>query len=508
MKKTVLFCEVAMLVFVILTGCGKKENASAQGAGTESPSSSYPKINNGQPITLRIAMQPNYLPTLNKVPTPESPEVVLAADQIADEFRKIHPNVTIEYDRSMPPMNALEAAEWFTTQIAGGTCPAVAFTWNWYTPRGWYADLTDVMETPNEYVPGNKRWRDQFPEYIWNKNNNTDLNKRVQAVPIWVAPGPLTAYFYNVDLFKKFNLEPPKTWEDLRHITKTLKDNGYTSLLPFPGNQVISTDLWPIYFSIGPCYSANLMDTLDYDKDGIIAPAEELRGVKANVHNPVIHEYAREVLYLVKEMLAGMYPKGFEHINLDDEWNSGNTGMKQGGSWTFQAEASNTKRSFEFGLTPAPIVTSETSKYVAKIEFTEAGPYQPDNEGLNVMKPAVEKNQAMFDAAVAYLKFLTNPEIMSQMILEKAAHIGSVYGCAIPPLLEGWLNRPFPMMPNVGTWPRGWTTEGNEALGRELELWIKDITPDDAFFARWNQLQQEDADRAIRDQNVDTSGWK
>jgi hypothetical protein len=182
--------------------------------------------------------------------------------------------------------------------------------------------------------------------------------------------------------------------------------------------------------------------------------------------------------------------------------------MKQDGSWAFQAEASNTKRSFEFGLTPAPIVTPETSKYVAEIEFTEAGPYQPESEGLNVMKPAVEKNEAMFDAAVAYLKFLTNPEIMSQMILEKAAHIGSVYDCAIPPFLEGWLNRPFPMMPNVGNWPRGWTTEGNEALGRELELWIKGNTSDDVFFARWNQLQQEDADRAIIAQNVDTSGWK
>lgn len=485
----------------------EEASGEASSSGEESAVAAEPgEINNGEPITLLVDMH-SYTPTLNTEPTPEKPEVILSTQKLADAFTELHPNVTIEWVRTKPQENAISAAEWFTTQIAAGTGPAVAFTWNnAYLDRGWYYQLDEFLDTPNEYMSEPIRWKEQFPDYIWTRNMS-DVNNNVVTIPLTLSPGPATAYYYNMDLFDELGLEVPGNWEELLEACKTIQDAGYMALAPWDGNPTINTDLWPIYFSIGPAYAAPLMDELDYDKSGVVELSESLRGVKAGYFNPVEHEYAREVLIRVREIFTLMYPVGFETTDFEPIWNEGNLAMKQNGTWGINTEKSNTKRTFEFGMFPAPIVTKETSEYVAEIPYTEAGPYQPDGTGYNILKPTIDVHgEGMLEAAVAYLKFMTVPENLSELVLENGSLLGAVRGCAVPATLEEWISLPFPINPNM-SWPIAFTSDANESMSKELEMWVKGQTEDDVFFAKWNELQQKSADDSIVANGVDTTGW-
>ena len=151
-------------------------------------------------------------------------------------------------------------------------------------------------------------------------------------------------------------------------------------------------------------------------------------------------------------------------------------------------------------------VTTATSKFVKNIPYTVSGPYQPDPNCWNVIKPVVEKNKGMEEAAIAFLKFVTVPENLSELILENGFILGTVRNVAIPPALESWMARPFPMLPS-GQAPRGFTTEMNQAMAREMEMWVKGQTNDATFFTNWNRFQQQGADENIRTNRIDTTGW-
>ena len=74
--------------------------------------------------------------------------------QAIERFRELYPNVTIEWARSKPVGGLeIDTSQWFITQIAGGSCPAIAFSWGTaYEERGYYLDLTDYLNYSNPYV--------------------------------------------------------------------------------------------------------------------------------------------------------------------------------------------------------------------------------------------------------------------------------------------------------------------------------------------------------------------
>jgi ABC-type glycerol-3-phosphate transport system substrate-binding protein len=253
-----------------------------------------------------------------------------------------------------------------------------------------------------------------------------------------------------------------------------------------------------------------LLDKIDYNHDGANDLQEIVRGVKANMYNPVQQEYARELLYLIKEMYNEMFATGFESVDINELWYSGNLGMRQWFSGNIVTEASNPRYGFKLGMFPFVTVTSATSRFVKDLEYTTAGPYQPDGHGFNLIKPAVEKNKAVEEAAIAWMKFFTAPENLSEVILEDPVRLGAVKGTVVPPLLEDWLSQPMPIFPNnpyFYSWPTAFTSEGHLAMGKELEMWIKGQATDAAFFRRWNELQQKSADDLIASMGINTTGW-
>jgi ABC-type glycerol-3-phosphate transport system substrate-binding protein len=252
-----------------------------------------------------------------------------------------------------------------------------------------------------------------------------------------------------------------------------------------------------------------MMDKIDYNHNGIFESLESLRAVKEGFFDPVTQDNIKEMLRLMKEVYNEIYIPGWETADGQTIWNSGNVGIKTDLLGAVTSERSNTNRKFDYGIFPTPTVTSRTSTYVKDIPNTNAGPYQPSGGAgstWNVIKPMVENNKGMQEAAIAFLKFVTVPENLNELILENGFILGAVKGVAIPPALQEYMNQPFPTFTVQA--PRGFTTEMNQAMSKELEMWVKGQTNDAAFFANWNRYQQQGADDFIKLNRVDTSGWK
>lgn len=508
MKSRLCMISVMLITCVSLTFAGGRSQGSGSAGKT---AEGYKPINDGKPITLLVDFHERFTPTLNTVQTAENPKVILVPQRIADNFMKIHPNVKIEWVRTKPLSNPEQASEWFVTQIAAGTAPAIAYTWNIYWPeRDWYYDLTGILNTPNEYVPGNTRWKDLFADYIWTKANMTDARGRIVNIPSNLQPGPNIGMYYNKEIFAKLNLKVPHSWAELREACLALKAAGYAPMAPWSGSPTISTDTWVFYDSIGPAYAGYLFDRTDYNKDGRVVLEEQIRAAKNNVYNPVQQEYAREMLQILKDMFNNMFVSGWESVDIPALWNSGKVGIRWNGTWELASEASNTQRGFEYDIFPFPTITTATSKYVKNVEYTKSGPYQPDGHGFNLLKPIVENNKGLLEAAVAFMKYFTVPENLNAAILEDGTQLPPLKDAVIPPLLEEWFKNPFPIFPNVPymtSWPTGFTTESHLLLSKELESWVKGQTGDAEFFRRWNEVQQKGADDLIAALGINTSGW-
>jgi raffinose/stachyose/melibiose transport system substrate-binding protein len=451
-----------------------------------------------------------WMPTLNTEPTAENPTVFRSPQDIADKFNELYPNITIKWARNKPVGGLqTELAEWFTTQINAGTVPAIAFSWGTqYQDRDWYLPLDEYLDTPNEFVEGNTKWRDLFPEYLWTNGTVANANKQVVAIPIALYPGPATGYFYNKTAFSEAGLTSvPTTWEELIEASKKLKEAGYTGVSPTSILPNIQFAAWVEQFSLGPYLSAGIMDETDFDGNEKVDTLEQVRGVKAGVYNPVDKPYAQELFKQIKRYYTEVLETGWESTDYTTAWNEGKVGFREDGMWILQSENSNKSRSFDYGVFPAPPISSDTTPYAGEVSYTEKGPYQPDPDlQLNIMKDAVEGKPEVLDAAIKFLKFLTTPENNSAMILEQGSDIGAIKGAEVPPILGDWLNQSFAIVPKTN-WPGAFTEEQSLALDKNLELWVKGSMGDDEFFKKINEIQQQGADDYIERMNIDTSGW-
>lgn len=511
--KKILSITIVLSLVASLAACGKsnstttdnnKGNAEVKESATQASEEEFT-----EEIELLVDLH-GWMPTLNTEPTAENPTVFRSPQDIADKFHELYPNITIKWARNKP-VGGLQAelAEWFTTQINAGTVPAIAFSWGTqYQDRDWYVPLDEYLDTPNEFVEGNTKWRDLFPEYLWSNKTIANAKKEVVAIPLALYPGPATGYFYNKTAFQAAGLSStPTTWEELIQASVKMKEAGYIGVSPTSILPNIQFGAWVQQFSIGPYMAAGIMAETDFDGNKTVDTNEQLRGVKAGIYNPVDKLYAQELFKQIKRYYTEVLELGWESTDYTTAWNEGKVGFREDGMWILQSENSNKSRSFDYGVFPAPPISTDTTEYAGKVEYTEKGPYQPDPDlQLNIMKNAVEGKPEVLDAAVKFLKFLTTPENNSAMILEQGADIGAVKGAEVPPILSEWLSQSFAIVPKAG-WPNGFTEEQGIALDKNLELWVKGSMKDEEFFRKVNEIQQQGADDYIKSMNIDTSGW-
>jgi multiple sugar transport system substrate-binding protein len=146
--------------------------------------------------------------------------------KFAADFHKLHPKITIKFQN----VNADNASQKLTTQVAGGNPPDVAFVdasaTSDFASRGALVNLDNYIARSKVVKPSN--YVDAFRQFVTYKNS------------MWGLPidGESTGLFYRKDLFAKAGIShPPTTWQEFQADAKKLtipskKQYGYEVFAP------------------------------------------------------------------------------------------------------------------------------------------------------------------------------------------------------------------------------------------------------------------------------------
>lgn len=459
-------------------------------------------------ITLKVSLGA-ITPTREQFTSTKASYVFTSTYIIAEEYMKKNPNVTIEWDYNVVYSNVEEWIRYMTPLIASGGAPDIVYGWNNANIyKNWYMDLTPYFYYPNKYIEGNKKWKETMPEYLF--GDVCDVNGKIMGVPVTVFPGPSIAYFYNKRIFKELSLQEPKTWEELKALVKKAQEAGYVGFGTDRNANIRQiANNWDVQFVLGPPYGEGMRRELDYDGNGRFSSEEIIRAIYEKkfsaVDNPVGQEFWKNMRIKYEEIL----PPGYQGIDFKKLWNEGKLAIYEDGLWALPHELSNKQRPFDFGMIPPVVIAGDSSNYVAKIPYSEAGPYRPPlMEAYHVIDPRLQgKDAAVGEAAVDFLQFLTTPENLNSVILERrGACIGAVMGTDVPPELDEWFANRFPEY-STFRWYAPLTTEACTQADRLLQRWFKNEIADQSFYEEMDEIYVKSAKERIKANNIDISNW-
>lgn len=215
MKKTIikaLAAGIAIAMSLSIAACGSSTPAetSTSTAAESSTAPSTTAAESSAPAAEPVKLTMWHIQTTEPAPT-------IIKDSI-DRFTKDNPNYTVEI--SVMQNDAFKTK--LAVAMGSDQMPDIFPHWsggpmNAYVDSNKIADLTTFM--------GENGYKDRFmPAAI----NQATYKDKIWAVP--VENTSVAMFFYNKDLFAKYNLQVPKTITELETVADTLKKNG---IIPF-----------------------------------------------------------------------------------------------------------------------------------------------------------------------------------------------------------------------------------------------------------------------------------
>lgn len=204
-----LSAALALAMTVSIAACGsgnQSASSSSSAAAGSSSAAASSSAATGDPVKL----------TLWHIQTTEPMTSNIKADM--DRFSKENPKYTVD-------VQAMQNDAYKTKlkiALSSNTAPDIFFSWtggqmNEYVDANKIVDLTPYMTKDN--------YKDRFMDAAINQATYKD---KIWGVP--VENTSVAMFFYNKDLFAKYNLQVPKTTKELETVCDTLKKNG---IIPF-----------------------------------------------------------------------------------------------------------------------------------------------------------------------------------------------------------------------------------------------------------------------------------
>ncbi|PDO09561.1 MAG: ABC transporter substrate-binding protein [Candidatus Reconcilbacillus cellulovorans] len=206
-RKTLATLSAALLLAASLAGCGggSKSSNSDTGSAGQSPAASSTSSGgtSGEKATIKL---------MHLWPEGSSAQHYKLVNQIIDEYEKAHPNVDVQVEvlENEQYKNKLKVLS------ASNALPDVGMTWaagflEPYAKGKLFTPLDDVLADglKDKFVPGT------VEAY--------QFDGKTYALPIELNICPI---YYNKEIFAKYNLNPPQTYDDFLNIVKTLVQNG------------------------------------------------------------------------------------------------------------------------------------------------------------------------------------------------------------------------------------------------------------------------------------------
>ncbi|WP_094093537.1 extracellular solute-binding protein [Paenibacillus physcomitrellae] len=239
-------------LLLVLSGCENASNRDDVG--------NISADGGGQPITLKM---------MHIWPESSSAQQYKLVSQIIDQYEQDNPNVTIEQEvfENEQYKNKLKVLS------ASNELPDVGITWaagfmDPYVKGDLFADLDDVLDRPglkDKFFPGT------VEAY--------SVDGKTYALPIELN---ITPVYYNKEIFAKYNLRVPTTYEEFKQVVKTLASHGVEPIAL--GNKDRWTgSLWYMYLADRIAGSDTLSKAINatgtFEDPGLIKAAQEIQNL-------------------------------------------------------------------------------------------------------------------------------------------------------------------------------------------------------------------------------------
>ncbi|WP_152400891.1 extracellular solute-binding protein [Paenibacillus cellulositrophicus] len=292
MKKKWLSASMLLLALtLVLSACGGSKNSSddgktAAGGGSSSGGS-------GDKVTIKM---------MHLWPDGSNSAQNKLAKQIISEYEQANPNVKIETEvlENEQYKNKLKVLS------ASNSLPDVGFTWaagflEPYVKGNMFAPLDDLLQG------------DLKDKFVAGTTEAYAVDGKTYALPVELNIVPV---YYNKEIFAKYNLQPPKTYEEFKIIIKTLNDNKVTPIA------LGSKDAWTGSFWY--MYLADRLGGPDVQDQAVAS---------STFSDPSLIQAAKEAQDLVK---SNAFVKGFNGLSNDEaksEFMNEKAAMYAMGTW-------------------------------------------------------------------------------------------------------------------------------------------------------------------------------
>lgn len=298
MKKTWLIALVLVIVLSII-GCGSKDSNDTQGGtGTKAPEK------------VKLSLWHNYTGDDLRAKTMR---------ETIDTFKKDHPN--IELDVQAIPPDGYRAR--LKTVAAANEMPDLFVMWPGVMTKEFVGG--DLLQPINSLLDSKPDWKNGF---MPNSFTDFTIDGKIYSAPM--ALSPTSMLFYNKTLFDKYNVQPPKTWDDLMKLVDTFKKEKITPIAL--GNKAA----WVAQSSILSSLADRVTGTDWFLK--------AVAGEGAKFTDP---EFVQALTYLQQLSKAGAFQDGFNSIDntqMEQMFAQGKAAMMIDGGWALTNLAANASK--------------------------------------------------------------------------------------------------------------------------------------------------------------------
>lgn len=191
MRKMAKTLGMAMLIFVLLlTGCSNSSSGEAEGK--------------------------TVLKFLHKWPQPEYAPYF---EEVVKEFEAQNPDIKIDMEAiaDEPIKDKLRVI------LGGNEVPDIMFSWSGEFARKFVRAGAALDLTP--YLEEDTAWKDSFIPASLQPFSSDDKN---YGIPLRFNG---KFFVYNKEIFDKYNLQAPQTWDEFMNVLETLKQGGETPII-------------------------------------------------------------------------------------------------------------------------------------------------------------------------------------------------------------------------------------------------------------------------------------
>lgn len=292
-RKTFSASMLLLALTLVLAACGSGSKSNTDVTNSTASGDEGSKASSGEKVTIKM---------MHLWPDGSNSAQNKLVKQIIGEYEQANPNVKIDTE-------VLENEQYknkIKVLSASNSLPDVGFTWaagflEPYVKGNMFAPLDDLLQG------------DLKDKFVSGTTEAYAVDGKTYALPVELNIVPV---YYNKEIFAKYNLKTPQTYDEFKNIIKTLNDNKVTPIA-LGSKDAWTGSFWYMYLA-----------------DRIGGPDVQDQAVASNTFSdPSLIQAAKEAQDLVK---SNAFVKGFNGLSNDEaksEFMNEKAAMYAMGSW-------------------------------------------------------------------------------------------------------------------------------------------------------------------------------